>query len=66
MMKRKTEWPDCGALGTLNTWLLAALNGTITLENFLAAPCKVKIQLSYDQAVPFLGIYSKGTKPYVH
>lgn len=53
-------------------WLLyiagggAMDNGTATLENSWAVSYEVKIQLSYDPAIPFLGIDPSETKTYVH
>lgn len=41
-------------------------NGTATLDNSSAVSYKVKIQLSYDPAIPFLGIDPSEMKTYVH
>ena len=41
-------------------------NCTTTLENDLTVLKNLKICLSYDQAIPLLGIYAREKKAYVH
>ena len=35
--------------------------GTTTMENSMQAPQKLNVDLSYDQAIPLLGIYQNKT-----
>ena len=37
-------------------------NGAATVEDSMAGPQKIKIDLLYDPAIPFLGIYPKVLK----
>ena len=37
--------------------------GEATVENSMEAPKKLKTELSYDPAIPLLGIYPKKSKP---
>jgi len=47
------------------TLLVGMWSGTATVESSLAVPKKINIKLSYDPAVPFLGIYPREMKTYI-
>ena len=58
-------WRNCNP----HTLLVGVQNIAATMENSLAVPQIVRhrnIDLSYDLATPFLGIYSKEIKTYIH
>jgi hypothetical protein len=39
---------------------------TITMENNIETPKNLKIELTYDPAMPLQGIYLKECKPHTH
>ena len=47
------------------TLLVGMWSGTATVEGSLAVAQKINIKLSYDPAVPFLGIYPREMKTYI-
>ena len=46
--------------------LYCTVNGTVTLENGFGVSKELNIKLSYDSAIPFLGIYPTEAKTYVY
>ena len=44
------------------TLLVGIQNSTATMENSVEIPKKLEIELPYDPAIPFLGIYPEETK----
>lgn len=46
----------------VHSLLVGRQNGVATVENSLAFPEKLNIELSYDPVIPLLGVYTKKLK----
>ena len=51
---------ECGEKRTLIHWLVEICTGAATMENSMEVP--LKLQLSYDPAIPLLDTYPKKKK----
>ena len=55
-------WGGCGEKGNPCALLVGMKTGAATVENSMEIPHKLKMELSYDPAIPLLGKYPEQTQ----